>query len=271
MRHFHHRLAAAVLAPWLLIGLAACNPSEPTDPPAPEVPEETASPASSETVEVSEASRKEAAETMRNLADGGNETMRMVVSLKAHRPDIYDEFIEALGLLIETGNFEQEAAYEAGAAIRPKLLAAFGEAMMTASDSNLEALVAHTTDTYQELVRKAPQECVRNINGLPPSDADVISDSMQRRETDIMIAIFEEGPVGDIKTASREDLMDWMLTRLQANPDHMEAFGLPAGQGLSDTDATRYCAATIFVMEELLKEEQPRTAALFRAMSALEG
>lgn len=250
----------------------ACSPNTGEEPssnepvPAPEVTSSTDTTAS---VAITESSREAAREAIREGAEQGDESLALIQALEKHRPAMYNEFVDTIAGLIDAGTLNQADATAAGAALRPKLLDLYGEAMLSASDANVMRLINHTIGLYKQILEADPQECVRNINGLPPRDPDVISNSMQKQENDIMIAIFEEGPVED-DFADQPALMEWMVPKLQSNPDHLAAFALDPTAELTDTQATAFCEATIFVMEQMQVAGPEEGSRLFRGSLRLE-
>lgn len=246
-------LAAGALA------VSACSPSE---TPAGTDGADTAREASS-------SSRQKALEAIREGAENGDPNLALIMALEEHQPELYDELVGEFAKLIDRGKLSRKDGEAAGAALRPKLLDIYTEAMLSASDDNLVRLVEHTTDVYNNMLARDPQECVRNINGQPPLNASIITKAEQERENAIILAIFEEGPVDD-DYADQNALMEWMVPRLQSNPEHLSAFALNPASRLSDDQAASFCTATIYVMDEMLAEGPDHGARLFRGSLRLE-
>jgi len=154
--------------------------------------------------------------------------------------------------------------------MRPKFLAAFGAAITKTGDANVNDLIDIALETYATLLAEDPQECVRNINGLPPSSPEAIPADLQQRESALMIRTFEDGVVPNIRTASEDEVMAWMVPLLTADPKLAEGFANLALPSPTDEQAVVACEGMIALVKDLKTKPVGEVATLFRGMMQMQ-
>jgi len=204
------------------------------------------------------------------MADSGDETGRLILALKSYEPALYNEFLDAIIAESKSGKSDYDAGYAAGEAMRPKFLEAFGKAILTTNDKNVNDLIDVALETYKHLNNKDPQECVNNINGLPPSSMTVIPVKLQQRESKLMVKTFEDGVDRSARAASQDEVMAWMIPLMTADAELSQGFTNLALPNLTDAQARVSCNGMITLFEDLKKRPAAEVATLFRGMAQMD-
>lgn len=245
-----------------VFGLAACGDSSRS--------EFSYSAPSKTTSTYSKYSRAELEAAFVDLAKFGDEPMRLIVALKTYDPALYNEFIDTILSEIKPGVSDYQVSLTASTKMRPKFMVAFSAAIAKTGDANVNDLVDIGLETYTAFLDAAPQECVRNINGLPPSSLEAIPVDLQQREGALMIRTFEDGVVANARTASEDEVMAWMVPLMRADPKLVEGFTNLALPSPTDEQATVGCESMIALLKDLKQKPASEVAALFRGMAQMQ-
>ncbi|MEM1087855.1 MAG: hypothetical protein AAGH90_09000 [Pseudomonadota bacterium] len=205
------------------------------------------------------------------LAEQGDISGRLFVSLKAHRPELYQEFLGIANEELNRLQSAQRAGFRAGERMRPKLIVELSRMISTASDESVAEMITIAAHTYRMLGDAEPQECYRNLNGLAPKSIDLYDQTLLDRELELMIKIFEDGRVSGARAANQAEINAWIMPIARTQPDLIEGLGLLGRQRVSDAQAKQACTSMMRLMNNLQRKPVERRAILFRGMLKMAG
>lgn len=199
------------------------------------------------------------------LARQGDPYGKLFATVKEVKPAVYEEFMGIAAAAMADGKTPEEA----GAIARPVFLAEFSKALGETNDATLTEAIEFTLFTYRELNRTDPRECVRNVQGLPPSNMAAFTKDITTRESALMEKVFRNPAKKELAIATQADVVSWMGDIFATNPELVANFSNVELPSPTREQATRGCSAMITLFEEMGKESQSRSAALFRGMLAM--
>lgn len=200
------------------------------------------------------------------LAEQGDISGRLFMSLKEHRPELYNEFLKVANDEMGKLQSASRAGYRAGERMRPKLVVELAGAISRTSDQNVADMIKVANRTYRKLGEADPQECFRNVKGLPPKNMDLFTEDMINQELELMIKVFEEGPASGARAATEAEINAWMMPIVRTQPKLIQGLGLMNKSRVSDAEAKQVCDSMMGLMNNLQRKPVDRRALLFRGL-----
>ena len=180
------RLKGALLA-CSIVGLAACGGAEPVSP------------------EMFDAE-------VQRLADSGDMYGEVFLALQTRRPELYKDFRRIAQREFNSGRSARDASRVAGLRMRDKFLNEILELSKVASDETVDEMIDVMLETYKHLGEKNPNDCSRNIEGLPPENINDLPRELRQRETELVIKLLSAPPTAaNRRAASRKEVVNWMV------------------------------------------------------------
>jgi hypothetical protein len=152
--------------------------------------------------------------------------------------------------------------------VRPAYLARFTELTKTASDENVNALLAFSVKQGEEALKIHPQLCANLAAGAADIRVQQFPKAISDEEVRIMARILRAGQQQE-EGASADEVGVWVTKFSLANPDAMTGLGMIGQPGITDDQARIVCEGNLALMRNLLKEEPALRARLFRGLLAL--
>ena len=200
------------------------------------------------------------------LAEEGDISGRLFLSLKEHHPQLYADFLAAANEEMKKFQSPERAGYKAGERMRAQFIQTLSEDISQSSDENVSDMIAIAVRTYRTLGDADPQECFRNVKGLPPKNVALFTEELMEQEFELMIKVFEDGRASGVRAANQAEINAWIMPIATTQPDIIHGLGLMEKARVSDAEAKQVCDSMIGLMGNLQRKPVARRALLFRGM-----
>lgn len=237
------RLKAAALACGM-IGLSACG-SEPVDPAMFE----------------SEVQR---------LIDEGDMYGEVFQVLEERRPELYADFRKIALREFTRGYGARDAGYLAGLRMREKFVNEILELSKVASDDHVKEMISIMIATYEHLNAEDPNDCVRNIEGLPLKAVKDFPRDLRKRETRLIIDLLQAPQtVANRRAASQKEVTNWMVNLSTLEPEVALMLELMARDERDTAANGEICTGMITLYKRLSYKKGASRGTLFRGLALM--
>lgn len=207
---------------------------------------------------------------VQKLVDAGDMHGELFLVLKERRPELYNEFRKIAMNEFSNGRTARQAGYNAGVRMREKFVEELLSLSRAASDEQVTEMIAIVLDTYRHLNENDPQDCVRNIKGLPPENIKDVPKALQERETALVVAMLKEPQTArNRRAASVNEVTNWMGNVVQLEPEIGQALRLLESERLKTEQAEQACNGMIDLYKRLSYKKSDVRGTLFRGMALM--
>ncbi|MEL6826538.1 MAG: hypothetical protein AAFN91_09860 [Pseudomonadota bacterium] len=207
---------------------------------------------------------------VQRLAESGDMYGEVFLALKTRRPALYNDFRRIAQREFNNGRSAREASRVAGLRMREKFLNEILELSKVASDETVDEMIDVMIETYQHLGEKNPNDCSRNIEGLPPEKVEDLPRELRQRETELVIKLLSaRQTAANRRAASRGEVINWMVNLSRLEPSVGRMLELVNKEGRSKAENKDLCDGMITTYKRLSYKKSQDRGILFRGIALM--
>ncbi|MEM9570770.1 MAG: hypothetical protein AAF996_04845 [Pseudomonadota bacterium] len=207
---------------------------------------------------------------VQRLADSGDMYGEVFAALKDRRPELYRDFSRIAQHEFNNGRNLRDSSRVAAMRMREKFLVEILELSKVASDESVDEMIDVMLETYEFFGEKNPNDCARNIEGLPPEKVDDLPRELRERETELVIKLLSAPPTAaNRRAASRKEVINWMANLSQLEPSVGRMLALMGKKNRSKNDNKELCDGMITTYKRLSYKKSSERGVLFRGLALM--
>lgn len=207
---------------------------------------------------------------VQRLADSGDMYGEVFLALKLRRPELYNDFRRIAEREFNNGRNARDSSRVAGLRMREKFLNEILELSKVASDEAVDEMIDVMMETYHHLGEQNPNDCARNIEGLPPENAEDLPRELRQRETELIIKLLSAPPTAaNRRAASRKEVVNWMVNLSRLEPSVGRMLQLIEKRDRSKDENKELCDGMIVTYKRLSYKKSADRGVLFRGMALM--
>ncbi|MEO1188061.1 MAG: hypothetical protein AAFW60_03235 [Pseudomonadota bacterium] len=207
---------------------------------------------------------------VQRLADSGDMYGEVFLALKTRRPELYNDFRRIAQREFNSGRSARDSSRVAGLRMRDKFLNEILELSKVASDETVDEMIDVMLETYKHLGEKNPNDCARNIEGLPPEKVEDLPRELRQRETELVIKLLSAPPTAaNRRAASRGEVINWMVNLSKLEPSVNQMLAVMNNQDRSKADNKQLCDGMIATYKRLSYKKSAERGILFRGIALM--
>jgi hypothetical protein len=209
-------------------------------------------------------------EEVQRLVESGDMYGDVFVALRERRPELYVDFRRIAVREFNKGRNARDSSRVAGMRMREKFLNEILELSKVASDETIDEMIDVMMETYQHLGEQNPNDCARNIEGLPPEKADDLPQELRHRETELVIKLLTSTPTAaNRRAASRKEVVNWMVNLSKLEPSVGRMLQLIDKRSRSKAENKELCDGMIITYKRLSYKNSADRGVLFRGLALM--
>ena len=207
---------------------------------------------------------------VQRLSDSGDMYGEVFMALKTRRPELYKDFRRIAQREFRNGRNVRDASQLASLAMRDKFLDEMLLLSRTASDETVDEVIDVILDTYTILGEKNPDDCARNVEGLPPEKVTDLPRELRQRETALVIKMLNAPPTAaNRRAASRKEVVNWMFNLSKVEPSVGPMLQMLDNEGRGKKSNQIICDGMIATYKRLSYKKSSERGVLFRGLALM--